>query len=290
MLKKLGVVVWAGFALIGITFTGVFVAMQFGLFNVRGENATRNAFFETAPKATVLTKAVGTTSCVEQSSTGEIAPVCAWNKSQEWTVVKAGLAKDQKTIADVAEKTNVDARMISAVVVPEQLRFFTAERETYKKFFEPLKVLGSMTKFSLGVSGMKQDTAAAIERNAVDTNSAFYPGPGFSDLLVYPAGTTHDVELYRRLTDDKSHYYSYLYTALYLKEISAQWSKSGYEISARPDILVTLFNIGFAASKPKDSPQIGGSAITVGGKMYSFGLLGTDYYQSDEMLNLFARN
>jgi hypothetical protein len=81
-----------------------------------------------------------------------------------------------------------------------------------------------------------------------------------------------------------------LYTALYLKEISAQWAKSGYEVSARPDVLVTLFNIGFAASKPKDSPQIGGSAITVGGKSYSFGLLGTDYYKSDEMLNLFARN
>ena len=290
MLKKFGVVVWSVFGFIGFAFTGVFMAMQFGLFNVRGENATRNAFFETAPKATNLTKAIGTTSCLEQSSTGEITPVCAWNKSQEWTVVKAGLTKDQITIADVADKTKVDARMISAVVVPEQLRFFTAERETYKKFFEPLKILGSMTKFSLGVSGMKQDTAKSIERNAIDTNSAFYPGPGFSDLLVYPAATAHDAELYRRLTDDKSHYYSYLYTALYLKEIQAQWAKSGYEISARPDILVTLFNIGFAASKPKDSPQIGGSAIIVGGKNYSFGLLGTDYYQSDEMINLFARN
>jgi hypothetical protein len=290
MLKKFGVVIWSGFALIGLTFTGVFVAMQFGLFNVRGENTARNAFFETAPKATTLTKSIGTTSCLEESTKGEISPVCAWNKSQEWAVVKAGLTKDERTINEVAEKTLVDARMISAVVVPEQLRFFTAERESYKKFFEPLKVLGSMTKFSLGVTGMKQDTANMIERNAVDTNSAFYPGPGFSDLLAYPAGVVHDAELYRRLTDDKNHYYSYLYTALYLKEISAQWAKSGYEVSARPDVLVTLFNIGFAASKPKDSPQIGGSAITVGGKSYSFGLLGTDYYKSDEMLNLFAPN
>ena len=289
MFKKLGMVVWSGFAVIGIAFSGVFVAMQFGVFNVRGAIATRNAFFENTPQATTLTKTVGTSRCLEKSDSGGITPVCAWNQSQEWAVVSAGLSKDENLILDVSTKTQIDARMISAVVVPEQLRFFTSERESYKKFFEPLKVLGSMTKFSLGVSGMKQDTAKAIERNAVDNNSPFYPGAGYSNLLEYPSGSDHDAELYRRLTDSKNHYYSYLYTAMYLKEIEAQWAKSGYEISARPDVLVTLFNIGFAASKPKDSPQLGGSEIKVGGKNYSFGLLGTDYYHSDELISLFPR-
>ena len=290
MFKKLGMVVWSGFAVVGIAFSSVFVSMQFGLFNVQGANSARNAFFETAPQATILTKSVGTSSCLEKSDSGGIMPVCAWNQSQEWAVVSAGLTKDESIISDVSAKTHIEARMISAVVVPEQLRFFTSERESYKKFFEPLKVLGSMTKFSLGVSGMKQDTAKAIERNAVDNNSPFYPGAGYSELLTYAAGTDHDAELYRRLTDNKSHYYSYLYTALYLKEIEAQWAKSGYEISLRPDVLVTLFNIGFAASKPKDSPQLGGSDIKVGGKNYSFGLLGTDYYHSDELISIFPRS
>lgn len=43
------------FALIGLLFTGVFVAMQFGLLNVQGSIAERNSFFGqfgAAPNAT----------------------------------------------------------------------------------------------------------------------------------------------------------------------------------------------------------------------------------------------
>jgi hypothetical protein len=115
-------------------------------------------------------------------------------------------------IHDVATKVGVSPRMIAAAVTPEQLRYFTANRESFKRYFEPLKILSSLSKFSLGVSGIKQETAADIERYANDPTSVFYPGPGLAELIAYAPETNHDSELYKRLTDEHNHYYSYLYT------------------------------------------------------------------------------
>jgi hypothetical protein len=146
-----------------------------------------------------------------------------------------------------------------------------------------------MSQFSLGVSGIKEDTAKKIELYARDTGSPFYPGPGMDALVAYAAGQDHNSTLYNRLTDNKNHYYSFLYAALFTKEIEAQWTGEGYDITARPDVTVTLFNIGFTASKPKDTPQMGGAAITLGSKTYSFGELGALFYKSDELATIFPR-
>lgn len=283
ILKRTGFTVLCIFALIGMAFTGVFVAMQYGLLNVRGSIDERNSFFGAVPKV------IRQSSCVSQNTDGSVAGTCPWNQSQEWLVVREGLKKDQLVIDKAAAETGVSSRMIAAAVAPEQLRFFTSDRETFKKYFEPLKVLGTLSKFSLGVSGIKQTTAVKIERNTVDTGSPFYPGVGYDSLITYPAGSSHSQTQYKRLTDSKDHYYAYLYTALYIKEIEAQWQKEGYDISQRPDILVTLFNIGFDQSKPKDTPKIGGAPITVGQKTYSFGDIGSLFYQSDELASEFPR-
>lgn len=283
ILKRLGLAVVGFFALIGLLFSGVFVAMQFGWLNVRGTITERNQFFGPVAKIS------RTNSCVSKNSSGVIAGTCSWNQSEEWQVVRSGLEKDQPIIDKVASQTNVNARMIAAVVAPEQLRFFTSDRETFKHYFEPLKILGSLSKFSLGVSGIKQTTANKIEQYTVDTGSPFYPGPGYDKLLAYPADSAHSTEQYKRLTDSKNHYWAYLYAALYIKEIEAQWQTAGYDITARPDILVTLFNIGFSQSKPKDTPQMGGAPITLADKTYSFGDMGSRFYQSDELTAQFPR-
>ena len=65
--------------------------------------------------------------------------------------------------------------MIVATVAPEQIRFFTSNRESFKKYLEPLKILVSLSKFSLGVSGIKQETANKIEEYANNPTSPFYP-------------------------------------------------------------------------------------------------------------------
>jgi hypothetical protein len=213
--------------------------------------------------------------------------VCAWNETPEWAVVAGGLTKDADIIHRVADLTQVSPRLIAAVVVPEQMRFFTSEREVFKRYFEPLKILGSLSQFSLGVSGIKQETATRIEQYANDASSPFYPGDGYARLLAYQPGVHHADELYKRLTDPKDHYYSYLYTALYIKEIEMQWQRAGFPIDRKPEIVGTLFNIGFQASSPKAHPQTAGATIIVGGKQYSFGQLGADFANSLELREIF---
>ncbi len=286
------------FALIGVAFTAVFVGMQFGLTNVRGTIEERNSFFGNVPAINFTETASGTNeSAGEPVGNGcrvdmdQSAP-CEWNETVQWEVVKGGLEKDQLMIARVASETGVSARMVAAAVMPEQMRFFaeSSNREVFKRYFEPLKILASLSQFSLGVSGMKQNTAKQVELHVNDPTSSFYPGPEYASLIAYSTSTTdRDQELFNRLTDEKNHYYSYLYTALYLKEIERQWKRAGYDVSNRPDVLVTLFNLGFDASAPKPNPQVAGAGITIGGQRYSFGDLGATFYHSAELLIEFPK-
>jgi hypothetical protein len=288
VLKIAGFCVLAVFALIGMAFTAVYVGMEHELLNVPGSIIERNAFFGPVPTTSTTTN----TGVVAEAGNGCRASLdqtmpCEWNQTAAWDVVAGGLEKDAAIINRVAAETGVPARMIAAAVIPEQIRFFTDNREVFKRYFEPLKILASLSKFSLGVSGIKQETADQIEVNAVSTSSPFYTGETIAALIAYPSDVDEDATLYARLTNEKDHYYSYLYTAIYLKQIIAQWEKAGYEIENRPDVLVTLFNLGFDASEPKANPQVGGASITVGGQSYSFGYLGTLFYNSGELDDLF---
>ena len=269
------------FALIGVAFTGVYIAMQFGLLNVAGSIAERNAFFFGGSATSTLPA---------QPCNDTAFKTCDWNQTPEWAVIKGGLTKDAPIIAKVSQETGVSQRMIASVVVPEQTRFFTANREVFKRYFEPLKILGSMSQFSLGVSGIKEETAIQIENQALDPSSPFYPGAGMAALFSYGATTTpHDTALFNRLTDAKDHYYSYLYTALYIKEVEAQWSRAGFDISQKPEAVVTLFNIGFQGSHPNATPQAAGAVITTGGQDYVYGQLGADFYYSNELTDIFPK-
>jgi len=252
------------FAFIGLLFTLVFFGMYFGLLNVRGTIDQRNEFF-------LGSAIVSRAPCTE---------ACGWAESPEWETVREGLRKDAAVIQRVSSETGVPARLIAAVVVPEQLRFFTSEREIYKQVFEPLKILGSLSQFSLGVSGIKQETATAIEKR-VD--------PRLAHLVAYKEGVDRKKELYDRLTDSSDHYYSYLYTALFIREIQDEWRSAGFPIDIRPGIVGTLFNIGFENSHPNANPQIGGASMTIGSETYTFGSLTEAFYFSDELGALFLR-
>ena len=296
--KKSIIVIILLFAFIGVAFTGVFFAMKFGFTNVRGSIEERNSFFGAVPKIAQLTDDTsGSTTPSEQVGNGckdglDQNKPCEWSDTVQWQVVKGGLSKDQAVIAKVARETGVSSRIIAAAVMPEQMRFFAenSNREVFKRYFEPLKILASLSQFSLGVSGMKQKTAEDVQRYATDPTSPFYPGDGAGVLIAYSSSTMNkDQELYNRLTDEKDHYYSYLYTALYLKEIEAQWKIAGYDVHSRPDVLVTLFNLGFNSSQPKANPQVAGAPITIGGQRYSFGDLGATFYHSDELLTEFPK-
>lgn len=264
-------------ASVGAVFVGVYAAMQFGLFNVRGSIDERNAFFGTATSTPKVP-------CSDTQYT-----VCEWDQTPEWQVVKGGLTKDAPVIARVSQETGVSARMIASVVVPEQTRFFTSNREVFKRYFEPLKILGSLSQFSLGVSGIKEETAKKIEEYANDPSSSFFAGAGMSELIAYEDGVNRDTELFNRLTDAKDHYYSILYTALYIKEIEEQWKRAGFDISKNPGAIATLFNVGFQASSPNATPRVAGAVIETGGHSYSYGELAALFYNSNELSDIFTK-
>mgnify|MGYP006928492417 CR=1 FL=1 len=206
----------------------------------------------------------------------------------EWIAFRKAIAKDTVTIAKVSKLTGVPERLLVSVAVPEQMRLFHSDRALFKKVFEPLKILGSQSQFSWGLFGIKDDTARAVETNLRTPSSPYYLGKRFETMLSF-AGDSIDEERYQRITSTKDHTYTYLYTALYIKQIEAAWNKKGFSVITKPDIVATLWNLGFAKSQPKKDPKSGGSVLTINGKDHSFGSLAYDFYYSDEMIELFPR-
>lgn len=212
-----------------------------------------------------------------------------WMNIMEWQDFKIAVAKDKKVIDSVAKVTGVEARLIVACLVGEQIRLFNSERETVKTWISPLKVLTVESQFSFGVTGIKEHTAKRIEGYLKDQESEFYLGEQYENLLSFSSADTAIINAERisRLTSFHNHYYSYMYAALFLKQIKHQWEKAGYPIDRRPEILVTLFNVGFPHSKPKSNPRVGGSTIKIRDKAYTFGAIGYQFYYSGELYDLF---
>lgn len=229
-------------------------------------------------------------------STPDVAPsaqltahqdnIFPWANREEWGVAQTGFSKDKPTIDRAASVIGIESRTIVAAGFVEQMRLYFTQREVYEKFFRPLKVLGTATQFAWGVMAIKEATAIDVERHLRDPNSAYYLGSEKADLLEFST-ENHDTERFSRLTDEKNHYYSYLYGGLELAQFIHQWNGSGFDILHRPEILATLYNIGFSRSKPNQNPQVGGSTLTIADTQYTFGALAFEFYYSGEMLDVF---
>ncbi|HCC06487.1 TPA: hypothetical protein DEP94_04015 [Candidatus Nomurabacteria bacterium] len=207
--------------------------------------------------------------------------------SPEWIAFRQAVIKDKTIIENVSKKTGISGRLLVAILVPEQMRLFHSERPLFKQVFEPLKVLGSQSQFSWGIFGIKDETSRAIENHLTDKASPFYLGPSFEKSLSFTNPNESDQERFTRIIDEDNHLYSYLYTAIYVLQIETQWKKAGFPIDDRPEIIATLWNVGFEKSIPKVNPSSGGSVLDIGDKQYSFGEMAKLFYYSDEMIEVF---
>ncbi|MCI0597465.1 hypothetical protein L0Y34_00085 [Candidatus Parcubacteria bacterium] len=272
MLKQFFTVVVYLFAAIGFFLVAGYGAVRFGFTNEPGIVDTQREAF--------LGSSVG----VLSPSNGD------WKISNEWRVLEEAIRRDEEVIKRAARDAGVPARLIIANLVSEQLRLFFTEREAFKQFFYPLKILGPQTQFSWGVMGMKEETAIPVEEHLKNSSSPFYLGPAYEDVLNFQEGTD-DVKTSRfaRMTDQYDHYWSYLYAGLYMKQVESQWRHAGFPIDGNVGIISTLYNIGFDRSVPKADPQVGGSAIQIGAKTYSFGGLASEFYYSDLLNDIFPR-
>ena len=133
-----------------------------------------------------------------------------------------------------------------------------------------------------------------IERYLKDSKSEYYLGKKYEHLLDYDTtksyvnsiNDTMNIRL-RRLVQFNDHHYSYLYAALFIKQIKMQWERAGYPLYNRPEILASLFNLGYSKSKPKKNPSVGGSNYQVGESQYTFGAIAFEFYYSGELLDVF---
>lgn len=212
--------------------------------------------------------------------------IVPWMNTDEWEALKVAILKDKELIDSAAMLTGVEPRLIVGCLVGEQIRLFNSKREMYKKYLGPVKVLSVQSQFSLGVNGIKEFTAKQVEDNLKNDTSIFYMGKEYEHLLDFKTEEP-DTERVARLVDYRNHLYSYIYTGCILHQTMLQWRRSGYDISNRPDLLFTLFNVGFSQSKPKPDPKCGGSHITVHDKIYTFGAIGFDFYYSGELAEEF---
>ena len=212
--------------------------------------------------------------------------VIPWMATEEWAALKPAILKDKVLIDSAAHITGVDPRLIVGCLVGEQMRLFNSKREIYKTYLAPRAILSVQSQFSLGVNGIKDFTAMKVERNLKDPNSEYYMGKEYEHILDFHTAD-HTTERVNRLVDYHNHLYSYIYTGCILHQTMMQWKRAGYDISNRPDILFTLFNVGFSQSVPKPDPRCGGSHINIAGKVYTFGAIGFDFFFSGEMSDAF---
>ncbi|HPN54616.1 MAG TPA: hypothetical protein PLB52_01650, partial [Candidatus Moranbacteria bacterium] len=164
-----------------------------------------------------------------------------WMDNEEWETIKQAIVKDKDLIEKAASIAGIESRLLVSCAIVEQVRLFNSDRELFKKFFEPLKILSNANKISLGIIGVKEETAIQIENHLKDQNSPYYLGFDLENVLDYEE-ENGSAERYNRLTEN-THFYSYLYGSIYLKQILSQWEKAGYSIKFRPEIAGTLFNV-----------------------------------------------
>ena len=212
--------------------------------------------------------------------------VFSWQNEEPWQIIRQAVIKDKDVLNQVGTELKMSPRLILSVAIVEQLRLYYTQRELFEKVFKPLKILASANKMAWGIMSIKEAAAILTEENLKNKQSDFYLGSDFENVLNFK--TSDPVkERYDRLTDERNHYYSYLYGGLIIKQVTAQWQKFGYDISYRPEIVATLFNIGIQNSKPKVDPLVGGSKIEIDGNEYVFGSLAYEFYYSGDLISEF---
>ena len=263
------------FAGIGLFLTAGYFAVRFGFTNTKGIiDNQRNSFYNNLQP---------------NQPTGTASAEMKWSKTEEWATFAEAVKKDKDVLSRVENETGIPSRMIVSVLAVEQLRLFTSEREIFKQAFAPLKILGTQSQFSWGVMGIKPDTAKKIEENLKATSSPFYLGKDFENKLDFKTDNP-DQERFERITDEHDRYYAYLYGSIYIKELGDAWKKSGQgDIGKKPEIIGTLYNIGFDHFNPKADPQVGGAEIEINGIKYSFGGLAYEIYNSNELVDFYPK-
>jgi hypothetical protein len=233
---------------------------------------------------------------IDHSYSKQSTSLYPWAHSQAWRDFCTSVSRDKAAIDSVSRITGVESRLLVMCLVGEQVRMFNSGREKFKQYVMPFNRLMMPTNRGYGVTGILQHTAIRIESNVFNKNSDFYAGDYFQNCInvndsfpdvVDASIESHKLKTIQRLIKGGDHYYSYLYTAFLIRQYQAHWEKGGFSLAFRPEIIATLFNLGFHKSKPSKHPKVGGSNFNVANREYTFGGLCYEFYYSGELMDLF---
>jgi len=139
----------------------------------------------------------------------------------------------KEMISFASEKFDVNPAYLSAIIYTERTKNFDWTDEA---FDEAIARVGQNS--SLGFAQVKMKTAYFIERQLSDSTSDFYCGKKYESILKVSKTPYFLIE---KLKDDST---NILYAAAYLRIIQSFWSKNGYSIDDRPEIIGSLYQLG----------------------------------------------
>jgi hypothetical protein len=191
------------------------------------------------------------------------ASAYAWQSEALWDSTQRALERDLPLLAQVSQETGVSMRLLALPALCEQLRRSESFRQTYKTIFSRFIPLRGL---SAGVTGIKVESMERIKKQCA---------PRFAPFLTDSALDS----LPGRLATDNGRW-AYLYAAIYLDAIQTTWKNAGYDLTLRPEITLTIYNLGLDHCPPRDSAQEGGANFRIGSQEFTFGSFAREFYWS----------
>jgi len=204
--------------------------------------------------------------------------------------VHAVLIRNSEQIKKVGNELNLDPRIIASVIYVEQAQHamrFTGKLEDFISSVVGGDTLLGLAGASIGPYQLKASAVSQADSYLRDPSSEFYLGAQFENYLSeIPLNRFNSEEI---LDDEQK---AIKAIGVILAQFQKQWKEdsNGIDISNRPDILATLFNIGFKKSIPKKNPQSGGFVYyDISGVEKNFGDRSYDWYFSDKLTSIFPK-
>lgn len=179
----------------------------------------------------------------------------------------------KKLISSASEMFDVNPAYLSAIIYTERTKNYDWTDEA---FDEVIARVGQNS--SLGFAQVKMKTAYFIEKQLSDSTSKFYCGKKYENILKV---SKTPYLLIEKLKNDSL---NILYAAAYLRVIQSFWSKNGYSIDNKPEIIGSLYQLGLFHSngkvrEPHFNPKANEFGLIVKESTSLFDMFGTKNYK-----------
>ncbi len=168
------------------------------------------------------------------------------------------IGANKDNFIEIGNLLEISPRLIASLCFAEHMRQRDSYRASMRRMVDRIGATQFLSKtklhsFSQWLCSIKPVTAREVEKYLKDKKSPYYLWEKYEHVLDYKEKWYETNKLVKeRLIDDK---WNILYAGIIVKMFEQQREKAGFSIAQRPDILTTLYNLGFRLSKPKQNPQ-----------------------------------